>query len=245
MNNDEQKPKPFFGFVTTNGEASPSTEGKAEPYRRKGRSVPLTSEETVAQINLKQMWNTTASGLGLTQASMARKYGVNPSHLSQIKNGFLPLNLTWLMRFSKELRLAPEEIFPNYREYFKLGRTGRGGEVPSVRLAARVRQGNVMPTTTRETIEYPNFSADSATEAVEVLSEGADHAFVPFGSHVLFTREVGASPADHLGVAIFEEDSSMMRIVKRHESKWVDVFDGMPLGQAWRVFKVQGILYNG
>lgn len=237
--------KVMIGFATTGDSRLPEAESAAGSYKRRGRSVPLTSEETTAQENLKQIWNENARSLGLTQASMARKYGVNPSHLGQIKNGFIPLNLAWLMRYAKELKCTPEEIFPSYREYFQLGRTSQGDQVPSVRLAARVRQGIVMPVTTRETIEYPNFSPDSATEAVEILSEGADHAFIPFGSHVLFNRNLAAVPADKLGVAVFAEDESMMRIVERRRREWVDVFDDMPLGRGWQVFKVQGILYNG
>jgi len=221
--------------------------GVGEPmvYKRKGRNVPLTRQESVAQTNLKRIWDTTAKSFGLTQAGMAKKYEVNASHVSQLKNGFLPLNFNWLMRFAKELQCAPEEIFPGYREYFKVGGGESGATVPSIRLTARIRQGISMPVTTRETIEYPNFSPDSSIEAVEVLSEGAEHAFIPFGSHVLFDRDVPATRGDNLAVGVNVNDPRQLRILRHGNAGWVDVFDGMAVNSGWQVFKVQGIIYNG
>jgi DNA-binding Xre family transcriptional regulator len=221
-------------------------QGDIESVRRRGKSkeVPLADEEQIAQKNLKRLWELNAGKLGITQRGLAKTYEVNPSYISQLKNGFVPINLNWLMRMSKALRVQPEDIMPGYKEFFNVGEFRPAKAGVTLQLVAVKRKGNadIMATLTRDTINYPLFG-NAETKAIEVLDDARHALEIQFGTHVVFD-ETPATGADRLAVGILNENPSHYRIVVLDGTDRRDVFDGEIVNRGWSFKRVKALVYN-
>ncbi|MBD3814909.1 MAG: helix-turn-helix transcriptional regulator [Halothiobacillus sp.] len=221
-----------------------TTTNAREVFRRgRSKELPLAPEEQQAQKNLLRIWEEKAKSLGLTQRSLAKSYGVNPSFISQLKHGFVPINFNWLMRLAKVLRVVPEDIMPTYKEFFNVGECNTKGKV-AVPLVATKRQGDrdIMATLTRELISYPLFGS-SDTKAVEILDESTLAPEIQFGTHVIFGDDP-ATKANRLAVAILNENPAHHRIVISTNGNWRDVFDNEVVARGWAFKRVKALVYN-
>jgi hypothetical protein len=210
----------------------------------KGRDVPLSDTEQSACEELSRLWKLNAKPLAITQAGLGKKYGCNASNISQIINGFIPLNLLWLNRFAKELRVDPEDIMPEYREFFKLGAQDDGeDEGHKVLRHGFIRRGpKAMPDINRTplsmTLPIPGCLA------VEILFDAQNIFDLRYGCYVVFDPREKPTPNDQMAVATAKNASDVFRIVRPTKDGWVDVFDGFLCTAGTYDFKRRvGVLY--
>lgn len=84
--------------------------GKLKMNRRQ-----LTEEETLWQQNLKRIWLSKKSELGLTQEKLAAKIGwKTQGAVTSYLNGRIPLNTDAKVKFSEALGVDTKEIDPNF-----------------------------------------------------------------------------------------------------------------------------------
>lgn len=213
------------------------------PVKRRGRNVELTPIEREAQQNLKSLWAELAPRLSITQRGLAAKYECNPSNVSQIINGFIPLNLLWLNRLSRELDVPPEKIMPNYRHYFNIGASSES--VPNaVTKAGHYRKDlKFMPDISREVLNYS--LPHQGCLAIEVLLDTDNRHGIRYGTHIVFVPDEAPSPEDTLAVAQSRAAPENYRIIEKTKAGWVDVFDGFALStQTYKIHKRVGIIYT-
>ena len=75
---------------------------------------PLSPEAKRDLVLLRTVWDKRAKAFGLTQANVAARSGVGKSTVEQYLQGMIPLNVKWMLIFSVELQLLPQEIWPQW-----------------------------------------------------------------------------------------------------------------------------------
>jgi plasmid maintenance system antidote protein VapI len=91
-----------------------------KPVAGKKRQKPLTPEELRDAELLEEVWNrveaarATDGGRPISKKDMALQWGVNPSNVSQYINGHIALNIEAKLRFCEYLRIAPQNIWPDF-----------------------------------------------------------------------------------------------------------------------------------
>ena len=71
---------------------------------------PLTNEKRLLAANLKRVWLSKKSALGLTQEKVALAWGWTQGNITQYLNGHIPLNTDTVNKFANLLGVDPSEI---------------------------------------------------------------------------------------------------------------------------------------
>ena len=74
------------------------------------KQATVTAADKRAAENLKYIWDSRKSELGLTQEIAGAEMGMNQSAISQYLNGRIPIGLEALLKWSSLLGCAPEDI---------------------------------------------------------------------------------------------------------------------------------------
>lgn len=96
----------------------------SEQRRGAGKAQPLTPEEEAARQRLKRIWTEFSGATGTTQRQLAHDLGVNPSLISQYFNGFIPLNVQFVMRLADKFKVPPSDIMPDKANLFAMAASG-------------------------------------------------------------------------------------------------------------------------
>lgn len=72
----------------------------------------LSSHEVACAKRLKQLYEQKKKPLNVTQYTLAEKMGISQSGVWQYLNGYIPLNLSAIIRFAKALECQVQDIDP-------------------------------------------------------------------------------------------------------------------------------------
>lgn len=163
------------------------------------KELPLTVAEEAAAKRLKELWAKRAPIVGLTQKSLAKEVDVNPSLISQYMNGHIPLNLKFVLLFSKALEVPPVEIYPELSDLYEMAKTSQKLRVTAIftkdnrKMILRMPEdieGWMSPSATAKAIrvdrDYGEGTCPTGTIVVYEEAKRLDHHYVMSNSKTLY-----------------------------------------------------------
>jgi transcriptional regulator with XRE-family HTH domain len=188
---------------------------------RKGRDIPLNSNELTAAENLRRIWAIKKKEMDLTQAKLAGGLGVGQSLISQYLNGFIPLNVKMILEFSRLLEVDPIEIAPHMMDIIEAARHGN-----------TLRQNAVITKEGRTVIllepkDIPGWSVPTPT-ARAILVERRVGEDCPAGTTVIYDtavelpRDVITSKRNSLFVVETPGKSAGLRLARLQDDSLAD-----------------------
>jgi len=204
--------------------------------QRSPLAKPLTQADIDAANNLKAIFESSKSKLGLTQTGAAKKLKISQPAVYKYLNGLIPLGAKAVLAWAKLLNVHPSEIRSDFDDLYAATLKPK-----KVEIVARITDNaNVFTPVRDKYIHVPGISINNrGVKALEIKTE----LFLNYnkGQYVLFDVEQEGNK--NRDCVVLKDDT--YHIARYDNGKFIDVVTNEELGDdSTKTFKIIGAFFT-